>query len=188
MWQKYIFASEFDSNKKFHADRKKTVVIHCIRRQLEEPFGVDEGIHYDSVSAAELDLYEAIQDLQMEKYAAQEIIIEACPTSNIYIGRFQYYHEHPIFRWNPPEQDWLKDGGKFNRFGLRRGSVTVCVNTDDAALMPTTIQNEHRVLHKAAIEHYEVGINKAEDWIERIRCKGVDIFRSNHLDWINLNK
>jgi adenosine deaminase len=188
LWQKYLFAFMFESKNQFYVIRKKPIVIHCKPRGLEEPFGVDEGIYYDSVSAAELDLYEAIQDLQMEKYAAQEIIIEACPTSNIYIGRFQYYHEHPIFRWNPPEQDWLREGGKFNKFGLRKGSVTVCVNTDDAALMPTTIQNEHRVLHKAAIEHYEVGINKAEDWIERIRRKGVDIFRSNHLDWVNTNK
>jgi adenosine deaminase len=188
LWQQYIFSSIFESNKQFQAIRKKPIVIHCIRQQLEEPFGVDDGIYYDSVSAAELDLYEAIQDLQMEKYAAQEIIIEACPTSNIYIGRFNHYHEHPIFRWNPPEQDWLKEGAKFNRFGLRKGSITVCVNTDDAALMPTTIQNEHRVLHKAAIEHYDIGINKAEDWIERIRCKGVEIFRSNHLDWVNKGK
>ncbi len=169
----------------YFAARKKPVIIHCQPKQGEDPFYVKGRMQFDSVSAAELDLYEAIQDLQMEKYAAKGIIIEACPTSNIYIGRFEHYHEHPIFRWDPPEQEWLKQGEKYNRFGLRKGSVTVCINTDDAALMPTTIQNEHRVLQKTAVEHFHVGVNKAEDWIERVRRKGVEIFKANHLDWVN---
>ncbi|MED5514797.1 MAG: antiviral RADAR system adenosine deaminase RdrB [Pseudomonadota bacterium] len=183
LWQKYVMGHI--RNDKYFAARKKPVIVHCQPKQGEDPFYVKGVMQFDSVSAAELDLYEAIQDLQMEKYAAKGIIIEACPTSNIYIGRFEHYYEHPIFRWDPPEQEWLKYGEKYNRFGLRKGAITVCVNTDDAALMPTTIQNEHRVLQKAAIEHFNVGINKAEDWIERVRKKGVEIFKANHLDWVN---
>ena len=183
LWQKYVLGHIRDDA--YFAARKKPVIIHCQPKQGEDPFYVKGRMQFDSVSAAELDLYEAIQDLQMEKYAAKGIIIEACPTSNIYIGRFEHYHEHPIFRWDPPEQEWLKQGEKYNRFGLRKGSVTVCINTDDAALMPTTIQNEHRVLQKSAVEHFNVGVNKAEDWIERVRRKGVEIFKANHLDWVN---
>ena len=183
LWQRYVLGHIRDDA--HFAARKKPVIIHCQPKPGEDPFYVEGRMQFDSVSAAELDLYEAIQDLQMEKYAAKGIIIEACPTSNIYIGRFEHYHEHPIFRWDPPEQEWLKQGEKYNRFGLRKGSVTVCINTDDAALMPTTIQNEHRVLQKAAVEHFHVGVNKAEDWIERVRRKGVEIFKANHLDWVN---
>ena len=183
LWREYILAGTL---KNAHFERRKTpVIVNCQPQYSEVPFGIEEGRYYDSVSAAELELYEAIQDLQMEKYAAQEIIIEACPTSNIYIGRFEHYYEHPIFRWDPPEQRWLEKGEKFNQYGLRRGSVTVCVNTDDAALMPTTIENEHRVLKKMAISHFEVGANKAEDWIDKVRQRGVDIFKRNHLSWLN---
>lgn len=182
LWQTYLLA-ELDKN--FKKRRDKIVKIDCIGKCSSDTFGYENGSYFDSVSLPELDLYEAIQDWSMEYYAAKGIIIEACPTSNIYIGRFEHYHEHPIFRWDPPEQEWLKQGEKYNRFGLRKGSVTVCINTDDAALMPTTIQNEHRVLQKAAVEHFNVGVNKAEDWIERVRRKGVEIFKANHLDWVN---
>ncbi|KZN67530.1 antiviral RADAR system adenosine deaminase RdrB [Pseudoalteromonas luteoviolacea] len=183
LWKQYTSAHIVKGH--YFEKREKTVIVHCEPRQGEEPFRVEDGIYYDSVSKAELNLYEAIQDMQMEKYAAQGIIIEACPTSNIYIGRFEHYHEHPVFRWDPPNQSLLEKGQQYNRFGLRKGSITVCVNTDDAALMPTTIQNEHRVLQKAAVDHHGVGVNKAEDWIERMRRKGLEIFTSNHLNWVN---
>ncbi|MBQ4849889.1 antiviral RADAR system adenosine deaminase RdrB [Pseudoalteromonas sp. MMG012] len=183
LWRKYILAHVRQDA--YYQLRKTPVIIDCLAKQSGEPYRVDEGRFYDSISAAELELFEAIQDLQMEKYAAQEIMIEACPTSNIYIGRFEHYHEHPIFRWDPPEQAWLNTGSKFNRFGLRKGAVPVCVNTDDAALMPTTIQNEHRVLQKSAVEHFEVGINKAQSWIEKIRETGMNTFLRNHLEWVN---
>lgn len=183
LWQRYLNIEKRDG--KYIKNRVKPVLVSCSPILNYEPFKVEQGRFYDSVSQLELDLYEAIQDLQMEIYAKKGVLIEACPTSNIYIGRFEQYFEHPIFRWDPPEQDWIKQDGKYNRFGLRNGAISVCVNTDDAAIMPTTIANEHRVLQKAAIEHYEVGVNKAEDWIERIRKRGIEIFKSNHLNWIN---
>lgn len=182
LWQKYILA---ELDERFFDRREKQVIIHCNPKQGFEPFGYKYGTYFDSISAAELELYEAIQDLQMEKYGSQEIIFEACPTSNIYIGRFEHYHEHPIYRWSPPIESWLNAGERFNKFGLRRGSISVCVNTDDSALMPTSIQNEHRVLQRAAVEHFGVGANKAEYWINRIRQKGVEVFEENHLDWVN---
>ncbi|KZN56354.1 hypothetical protein N474_11455 [Pseudoalteromonas luteoviolacea CPMOR-2] len=183
LWKKYTTAHLVKDH--YYEAREQTVIVHCEPQHGEEPFKVEDGIFYDSVSKAELNLYEAIQDMQMEKYAAQGVILEACPTSNIYIGRFEHYHEHPVFRWDPPNQTLLEKGSEYNRYGLRKGSITVCVNTDDAALMPTTIQNEHRLLQKAAVEYHDVGVNKAEDWIERMRRKGLEIFTSNHLDWVN---
>ncbi|MBQ4837358.1 antiviral RADAR system adenosine deaminase RdrB [Pseudoalteromonas luteoviolacea] len=183
LWREYILAGTLENA---HFERRKTpVIVNCQPQCSEVPFGIEDGRYYDSVSAAELKLYEVIQDLQMEKYAAQEIIIEACPTSNIYIGRFEHYYEHPIFRWDPPEQSWLDSGAIYNKYGLRKGSVTVCINTDDSALMPTTIQNEHRVMKKMAIDHFEVGANKAEDWIDKVRQRGLEIFKRNHISWLN---
>lgn len=117
----------------------------------------------------------------MEKYSRLGIVIEACPTSNIYIGRFEKYHEHPLFRWNPPQPEWLKPGEKFNRYGLRSGPLAICINTDDSALMPTTIANEHRVMRETAIQYYGIGSLMADLWINSIRQKGVDIFNTNHL-------
>ncbi|MCG7564137.1 antiviral RADAR system adenosine deaminase RdrB [Pseudoalteromonas sp. McH1-42] len=182
LWEKYLFANR---DPEFSQRRGTLLSVDCSAQQSAQTFGFSHGRYFDSVSAAELTLYEAIQDWQMEHYAALGIVIEACPTSNIFIGRFEHYKEHPIYRWDPPNKNWLKKGEKFNQFGLRKGPVAVCVNTDDAALMPTTIDNEHRILEQVAVHDYEVGAMVAEDWVERIRQRGLELFRQNHLDWFS---
>ncbi|WP_071985891.1 antiviral RADAR system adenosine deaminase RdrB [Vibrio brasiliensis] len=182
LWKKYLYAQR---DELFFKRREKIVTITCSSSNRGGAFGIEKNLAFDSISSVELDLYEAIQDLCIESYADKGVILEACPTSNIYIGRFKHYHEHPIYRWHPPEEAWLEKGGKFNKYGLRNGSVPVCINTDDSALMPTTIRNEYRVVKEAAICHFGVGVNKAEDWIDRIRQKGVEVFEENHLNWVN---
>ena len=176
LWVTYLNSGELDSTSK----RNDVISINCSIDDSTVPSSYNNKLS-DSLSKTEIDLYQAIQDLLMERYSNKGIILEACPTSNLYIGRFQEYYEHPIFRWNPPNPDWLKSGEKFNRFGLRKGAVSVCINTDDSGLMPTTIDNEHRVIKLAAIKHYGVSACMAEEWIARIRQKGVDIFKHNHL-------
>lgn len=137
------------------------------------------------ISELELELYEAVQDFLLENYAKRGIVIEACPTSNITIGRFSSYQEHPIFRWNPPKSKWLENGERFNRYGIRKGPIAVCINTDDAGLMPTTLENEHRLIEVASINDLDVPALQATQWIDAIREKGNEVFQSNHLDWVD---
>ncbi|WP_447749053.1 antiviral RADAR system adenosine deaminase RdrB [Aeromonas veronii] len=137
----------------------------------------------DYLTDEDLEFYEALQDLMLEKFSQNQWVLEACPTSNIYIGRLESYEEHPIFRWSPPTAEALQAGNSANRFGLRRGPVRVCINTDDAGLMPTTLENEHRIIKEIAITHYKVSDQGATTWIDSIRQTGVDLFKSNHLDW-----
>ncbi|WAF69975.1 hypothetical protein NRK98_08050 [Aeromonas dhakensis] len=138
----------------------------------------------DYLTDEDLEFYEALQDLMLEKFSQNQWVLEACPTSNLYIGRLESYEEHPIFRWSPPTTEALQAGNSANRFGLRRGPVRVCINTDDAGLMPTTLENEHRIIKEIAITHYKVSDQGATTWIDSIRQTGVDLFKSNHLDWI----
>lgn len=137
----------------------------------------------DYFTDEDLEFYEALQDLMLEKFSQNQWVLEACPTSNLYIGRLESYEEHPIFRWSPPTTEALQAGNNANRFGLRRGPVRVCINTDDAGLMPTTLENEHRIIKEIAIAHYKVSDQDATTWIDSIRQTGVDLFKSNHLDW-----
>jgi hypothetical protein len=139
--------------------------------------------HEDTLSPIELDLIEAIQDYLMEQYSKKKIVIEACPTSNIYIGAFNDYHEHPIFRWHPVTPEYLASGSKYNRFGIRQGQMLVCVNTDDAGIMPTTIQNEYEILEKTAIQKFNIGAVQAQNWINNIQQFSVNLFKRNHLQW-----
>ncbi|BBF84084.1 adenosine deaminase [Aquitalea magnusonii] len=134
----------------------------------------------DIDSAPELDFMLALQDYLLDKYDQMGLIIETNPTSNVYIARLEKHSEHPIFRWNPPDESVLAVGASYNRYGLRRGPVKVLVNTDDPGIMPTTLRTEFSLLREAATD---LGIARtvAEEWLERLRRYGIEQFYQNHL-------
>lgn len=134
----------------------------------------------DHWGKVELDLIEAVQDHLMTRYDSRGVIIEACPSSNLYISRIDNLEDHPVMRWRPPQDELLEDGAAFNRYGLRNGPVKVCVNTDDPGVFPTDIANEHRLLADAARTRFKLSRRDAERWIEEIRRIGVDVFRQAH--------
>ncbi len=162
-----------------------------IRLQLEPHAHFDEDhkleslfLLDDSHTEQELDFFEALQDWLLDKYDQIGLVIEANPTSNVYTALIDCYADHPIFRWYPPDEDWLKPGARFNRFGLRRGPIKVCVNTDDPGIMPTTLRTEFALLGEAALEHGVTRTN-AERWLERLRVFGLQEFHRKHLPvWI----
>jgi hypothetical protein len=132
-----------------------------------------EGKVEETVGALQLDAVEAVQDYLMTLYASDDydLYLEACPSSNVYIGRFEAFHEHPLYRWLPLDRTKLP-----NRFGLRTGQVKVCIGTDDPGIFPTTIENEHRVLKDAAMRFHQANEATAQGWIESIRDAGIAQF------------
>jgi hypothetical protein len=175
LWHRYLDRSNHGDSK--HGD---IIAIDCADADC-----VLEGrqIQNDNITQLELDLYEAVQDFLIEQYAQKRIVIEVCPTSNVTIGRLTSYKEHPIYRWNPPEPSWLKVGERFNRHGIRKGAIALCINTDDAGLMPTTLENEHRLIEITAVNDLNVPSLHAKYWIDSLRETGHEIFQSNHLNW-----
>lgn len=134
----------------------------------------------DGFGTAELGLMEVLQDYLLDRIDQLGVVIEACPTSNLYIARLHGYHEHPIFRWRPLDEASLAPGGGANKYGLRRGPVQVCLNTDDPAVFPTSIAAEHFLLKEAAVRDHGASRAAAEDWIDRIRVVGVELFRRSN--------
>ena len=122
----------------------------------------------------------ALQDWLLTEYDKLGLIIEANPTSNVYIARLKSHAEHPIFRWYPPDEAVLEYGAAANLYGLRRGPVRVLVNTDDPGIMPTTLRTEFLLLREAALE-LKVGRTVAERWLETLRQYGIEQFHRNHL-------
>ena len=140
----------------------------------------DENILEDVDTPAELDFMHALQDWLLTEYDKLGLIIEANPTSNVYIARLKSHVEHPIFRWYPPDEAVLEHGAAANLYGLRRGPVRVLVNTDDPGIMPTTLRTEFLLLREAALE-LKVGRTVAERWLETLRQYGIEQFHRNHL-------
>lgn len=140
----------------------------------------DESILEDVDTPAELDFMHALQDWLLTEYDKLGLIIEANPTSNVYIARLKSHAEHPIFRWYPPDESALESGAAANLYGLRRGPVRVLVNTDDPGIMPTTLRTEFLLLREAALE-LKIGRTVAERWLETLRQYGIEQFHRNHL-------
>ena len=72
----------------------------------------------------------AIHDLGLvDKLAEDEIVLEVCPGSNVFLGASGDWHEHPIER-------------------LRERGVKVTVSTDDPPFFRTTMTREFEMLHR----------------------------------------
>ncbi|WP_419736427.1 antiviral RADAR system adenosine deaminase RdrB [Pseudomonas sp. COR18] len=130
-------------------------------------------------TSSEVAFMHALQDWLLDRYDRLGLIIEANPTSNVYIARLKCHKEHPVFRWYPPDENSLKPGASNNLYGLRRGPIKFCINTDDPGIMPTTLRTEFELLREAAQEH-GVSRTQAENWLERIRVFGVEQFNQKH--------
>jgi hypothetical protein len=160
-------------------DRGDQKIIIKFDKNCHEKLSEDE--YY--FSKDELEMIEALQDKLITKYSEKGIIIEANPSSNSVIGDLSLKY-HPIFRWYPPTNKILNE--KYNRFGLRKGPICVCINTDDPGVFPTTIQNEFDCIRETAIKKFcecENGIDimTIDKWIDDLRKAGVEIFDSNWL-------
>ena len=58
--------------------------------------------------------------------------------------------------------------------------MKVCVNTDDPAIMPTTLRNEFDLLERTAFGIHSKSKEKIENWCENIRKLGIEIFDYDH--------
>ena len=132
----------------------------------------------------DLELFEAVQDRLIQKFCDMGIIIETNPSSNIYIAHIHSFGKHPIYRWNPIEDidlyESVENKPKFNKFGLRSSRMKVCVNTDDPAIMPTTLRNEFDLLERTALGTYSDNQENIKSWSEKIRKLGIEIFDYDH--------
>ena len=132
------------------------------------------------VSKEELLFYQLLQDHLMMTYDNHGIVLEVCPSSNISLGRFEKYHQHPLFRWCPPCES-LFESRQWDLFGIRnKGEVAICVNTDDPGIFPTKIAQEYVLLRDAAMQDYGLSSQKADLWIEKLRKLSLEVFNRAH--------
>ncbi|MFT4924843.1 MAG: adenosine deaminase [Phenylobacterium sp.] len=161
------------------AQGRCAITVHLFDEHLQHKPWTHQSAGDDNdywVSKQELTLYQLIQDHLMMEYDYKGITLEVCPSSNISLGRFEQYHQHPIFRWFPPDES-LFESLSLDPFGIRnKGEVAVCINTDDPGIFPTTIEQEYQLLLNAAKQHYGLSSQAAEMWIERLRLLSLRVF------------
>lgn len=151
--------------------------VKCNRaRSLREVRKLYYQYHYDikgkersntySEWQVDYDIIDAIKEVQkqiLDEVDKLGLAIECNPTSNIKIGEFERYDEHPILR--------------FNNEGLRyepSKSLSVSINTDDKGVFATSIEREYALVAHALIRYFRYKDNGTIDidvynWIDRIR-------------------
>jgi hypothetical protein len=172
------YASPLESHEKQHLCK---VRIRQSDHESDSHYRTEGDLNLITVTETsnEVLFMHALQDWLLDRYDRLGLVIEANPTSNVYIARLKCHSEHPVFRWYPPDENTLAKGAKNNLFGLRRGPIKFCINTDDPGIMPTTLRTEFALLREAALTH-EVSRTQAEQWLERIRLFGLEQFHQKH--------
>ncbi len=124
------------------------------------------------VSEEYASLMKKVQDGLAEELASAGIMIECNPSSNYLIGTFQRYENHPIFRFN--------GDGLVRKDGCRDVAMqlNVSVNTDDAGVFDTSLENEYALLARClemkeadGKSVYEIG--SIYDYIDKVREMGL---------------
>lgn len=189
----YLKIADFDSEKLCKEEYKKAEKIYkkyhtcsSVRKKGDEVIkieyeNINRNLYKYFITDEDLELIEAVQDRLIQKFCEKGIIIETNPSSNVYIAHIHSYDKHPIFRWNPIECDDLNsEDAKFNKYKIRTSRMKVCVNTDDPAIMPTTLRNEFDLLERTAFGIHSKSKEKIENWCENIRKLGLEIFDYDH--------
>lgn len=120
-----------------------------------------------------IELIHDIQDKLAEYLAIRGIMIECNPTSNYLIGTFRRYDEHPIFRFN--NMGLVRTDGSYEP----SAQLSVSINTDDAGVFDTSLENEYAVL-AASLEQTQKGggkkyaSNSIYFYLENVRKMGFE--------------
>lgn len=107
-----------------------------------------------------------VQQALLNQVEKCHIAIECNPSSNLKIGDFDRYDEHPITR--------------FNNIGLitpyERHDISVSINTDDSGVFSTTLEREYSLialsLEKCRKEGFDNSPRTILHWIDTIRLMG----------------
>lgn len=182
------------NSKAFNSDKacSKARELHEARKLYHQYHYHQEGKHngamYDEweVNEGLISAISEIQQLMIDKVEEMGLAIECNPTSNLKIGEFDRYDEHPIL--------------KFNNNGLKifpKRALSVSINTDDKGVFATSIEREYALIVYAIVRHFRLNgsdISNAEvyDWLDRIRLnslsqrfdKSYSLFDSPKMDTI----
>ena len=85
----------------------------------------------------QIELIEKIQNITKELIKTKRIVIEGCPTSNVFIEIFEDYKSHPIVKF----KDEVKEG-----------ELLFTVNTDDPLIFDTNLLEEFLLINEALPE------------------------------------
>ena len=108
-----------------------------------------------------------IQDKMIAEIAEKQIAIECNPSSNVKIGHFDRYDEHPIFRFRPIDKN------------IHTPLLNVSINTDDRGVFATSLYNEFSLIALALTKQRDKDGNRLYN--DEAICEYIDHIRQNNI-------
>jgi hypothetical protein len=118
---------------------------------------IDVPVRMDEVAALL-----ALQNGLRSGISQRGIVVEVNPSSNLLIGDLLDLRNHPILRLFPPVPD--PDDPP---------PVSIALGSDDPLTFSTQLLREYALLHQAALAA-GYSEREAQDWLETIRCTGMN--------------
>jgi len=144
-----FFPLNKSSHQRYSYIQHNPIAYHLLWLYQKDPDVAYEGSkEYGKNFIFEDGFYEYIQDSMMEYIISKrDIVIESMLTSNILIGGFSHYHEHPIFRFKP-----ISKKIKPNRFKIRTKKLKIVLGTDNPGVQNSFFLQELQHLKNACIQ------------------------------------
>lgn len=128
------------------------------RQVIDDYFGsakvINDGCKTEHVTSLPPHWSEDVANLQeaiLSEFERNGIVVECNPTSNLRIGRFDRYSEHPVFKFHGVRYD-------------RKHAIPASINTDDSGVFATSLRNEYSLIAAALYkETDENGLRKYSD-------------------------
>jgi len=164
-----------DTNIKLDGLRRRREISRLYFEYHYNPLVKNKGAEMKQfeVTKAYSRLVSAVQECMMQYVVQRNLYIETNPTSNILIGTIEKYKDHPIKRWYNLGLE--TDHNKIQECP----QISVSINTDDAGIFSTTLENEYALmaiaLEKEKDENGQPLYKPAMiyDWLDRIREMGL---------------
>lgn len=164
-----------DANIKLDGLRKRREISRLYFEYHYNPYVKNKGAEMKQfeITKAYSRLVSVVQECMMQYVVQRNLYIEANPTSNILIGSLEKYKDHPIKRW-------YNLGLETDHHKIQASpQISVSINTDDAGIFSTTLENEYALmaiaLEKEKDENGQPLYKPAMiyDWLDRIREMGL---------------
>lgn len=158
----------FDSARKIE-DAAKLYIRYHYDPSVKKRGAISEEF---KVSSSYIKLMEQLQAAMRTEIAEMHIAIETNPTSNIKIGNFDKYIEHPITKFYNAELEI--DHSKLQECS----QISVSINTDDLGVFDTNLENEYALMAIALEKEKDENGNpkycsrQIYNWLESIRQMG----------------
>lgn len=172
-------------NDRYEEAKKSKQVLEMLRRQDKAAYlyyryhyGVEEKKKSSCIDMAEIsdEYIELVSQMQlcMQKIVMEKGIgIECNPTSNVLIGTFKRYENHPMLQFNNYA---LKNEDGINS----TVQLDISINTDDQGVFDTSLENEYALMACALEKKKDCNGEKIYsqdaifDYLEHIRESGIN--------------